>query len=60
MYSSDITMAVAAERRRELLRDAENWRRSERTRQRQRAETQLAGRVRAGSSRAVKTAQETG
>jgi hypothetical protein len=51
MYSSDITMAYAAEHRRELLCEAKRWRRSTRTRQAARANPKLAGRVHAAATR---------
>jgi hypothetical protein len=60
MYSSDISMAVAAERRHELLSDAENWRRSACTRQARRALGRLAGRLRPTVSAAARTCPETG
>ena len=50
MYSSDITMAFAAEHRHELLCEAERWRRA-RTRQAARANPKLAGRACATVSR---------
>jgi len=60
MYSSDITMAVAAERRHELLSDAQNWRWAACARQARRAVTKLARRVRPAVQAARGTCPEVG
>jgi hypothetical protein len=48
MYSSDITLAYAAEHRRELLCEAKRWRRSARTRQAARDAGRVAAAAQAG------------
>ena len=52
MYSSDITMAFAAERRQELLCEAQRWRRSTPTRQAAPANPKLVSRLHAALVRA--------